>query len=226
MSERLAIPARGWSEAEVMARLAEVGVDDVDYRGGRTFSLVYWAGEEHHQLVQRAHDAYLAGNALNPLAFRSLKQLETEIVQMTASLLHGPEGTVGTLTSGGTESILCAVLAWRDRARRRWPWIRRPNLVLPETAHPAFDKAAHLFGLAIRRVGVGPSGMVDPKAMLRRSDRNTVLWVASAPQYVTGVVDPIPQLGHLAAQRRIPLHVDACFGGFVLPWLERLDEEG
>jgi glutamate/tyrosine decarboxylase-like PLP-dependent enzyme len=126
------------------------------------------------------------------------------------------------MTSGGTESILCAVVAYRDRARRERPWIRRPELVVPATIHPAFDKASHYFGVRLRKVPVRADLRADPQAMARAITRRTIGLVASAPQYPHGVVDPIEQIGAIALERGLPLHVDACVGGFILPWLERL----
>ena len=202
--------------------MTEFGAQDADYKGGKTWSMVYWAGDAHHDFLKQAHALYFAENGLNPMAFQSLKRMETDVVQMTASLLNGPESTVGTMTSGGTESILLAVKTWRDKAAKKWPWIRRPNLVLPITAHPAFDKAGHLFGVKLRKVAVDKDGLVNPKDMARKINRNTILLVGSAPQYVTGAVDPIPEIGALGLKKGIPVHVDACFGGFIQPWLERL----
>jgi len=220
---RRTIPTEGRPAESIVAEARDYGQHDADFRGGRTWSLVYWAGDDHHHLVEEVHDLYLAHNALNPIAFQGLKRMETEVVQMCAELFHGPASTVGTMTSGGTESLLLAVKSYRDRARSKWPWILRPNLVAPKTIHPAFAKACHLFGVKLRTVAVDEHGHVDPRAIRKAIDRNTIAVAASAPQYVTGVVDPIPEIAALAARKGLPMHVDACFGGFILPWLERLD---
>lgn len=220
MSDRPQIPARGEPAETVLDALASFRADDVDWKGGRTWSLVYDPGPAHRELLLRAHALYASENGLNPMAFPGLHRLERETVQMTASLLNAPESCAGTLTSGGTESLLLAVLGARNRARRR-----RPNVVLPETAHVAFDKAAHAFGVRLKRAPVDENGAADVGAMRRLVDRNTVLLVASAPQYPHGTVDPVPEIGRLAERKRIPLHVDACFGGFLLPWLERIGVE-
>jgi len=217
----IAIPAHGRAADDVLGELARYAAGDTAWRAGRVFSLVYKASDEHEQLLQRAHALYASTNLLNPLAFASLKRMESELVEMAGRLFNGA-GAVGTVTSGGTESILCAVAAYRDRARRRRPWLRRPELVVPTTIHPAFDKAAHYFGVRLRKVPVGPDLRADVAAMARAIGRRTIGLVASAPQYPHGVVDPIAQLGVLAQQRGLPLHVDACVGGFILPWLERL----
>jgi sphinganine-1-phosphate aldolase len=215
------IPAHGRPPDDILAELSARASRDTDWRGGRVFSLVYHAGDAHEQLMHRAHALYASTNLLNPLAFKSLKQMESELVEMTGRLFHC-SGAVGTVTSGGTESILCAVAAYRDRARRERPWIRRPELVVPSTIHPAFDKAAHYFGVRLVKVPIGPDLRADVRAMARAIGRRTIGLVASAPQYPHGVVDPIGELGELAQRHRLPLHVDACVGGFVLPWLERL----
>jgi sphinganine-1-phosphate aldolase len=215
------IPTHGRAAEDVLADLARMAEGDTDWRGGRVFSLVYRATDAHEQLLQRAHALYASANLLNPLAFASLKRMESELVAMAGNLFHCA-GAVGTVTSGGTESILCAVAAYRDRARRRRPWLRRPELVVPSTIHPAFDKAAHYFGVRLRKVPVGADLRADVRAMARAIGRRTIGLVASAPQYPHGVVDPIAELGALALERKLPLHVDACVGGFILPWLERL----
>lgn len=205
-----------------MAQLRSYAQGDVDYRAGRTWSLVYWVSDAHHAVCEQAFNQFMDANALNPLAFRSLKRMEHEVVQLTAGLLNGPEGTVGTMTSGGTESLLLAVQTWRDVARAKRPWILRPNIVAPASAHPAFDKACHYFGVRKKSAPLLDNGQVDVAAMARLIDRNTVLLVGSAPQYPWGTVDPIPELGALAQQHGLPLHVDACFGGYLLPFLERM----
>lgn len=225
MSDRPAIPRHGTDADALLATMTAFGEQDVDFAGGHTWSLVYWAGEAHHHLVERAFNAYMATNALNPLAFQSLKRMEREVVQMSASLMNGPASAVGTMTSGGTESLLLAVKTYRDRARKRRPFTggpRRPNMVVPETIHVAFEKAAHYFGVRKRVVPVLEDGRVDVAAMRRAIDHNTIFLAASAPQYPTGAIDPIAEIGALALEEGLPFHVDACFGGFILPWLERL----
>ena len=219
------IPEQGRNPDDVLAELSDRAKADTDWRAGRVFSLVYKLpgerGRAHERLLERSHALYAAGNLLNPMAFKSLKQMEADLVEMSGRLMHCA-GAVGTMTSGGTESILCAVAAYRDRARRERPWILRPELVTPQTIHPAFDKAGHYFGVRIRKVPVRADLRADPTAMARAISRNTIGLVASAPQYPHGVVDPIADIARIAQARGLPMHVDACVGGFVLPWLERL----
>lgn len=216
------IPTHGRELDDILTDLRGKSAGDTKWREGRVFSLVYHAGEAHEHVVREAHALYASANLLNPMAFGSLKQIEREIVEMAAQLFHGPATTVGTVTSGGTESILCAVAAYRDRARRKKPWLVWPELVVPTTIHPAFDKAAHYFGVKLVKVPVGPDQRADVRAMAKAITWRTIGMVGSAPQYAHGVVDPIEELGKLAVARKLPLHVDACVGGFLLPWLERL----
>jgi glutamate/tyrosine decarboxylase-like PLP-dependent enzyme len=216
------IPDRGRTADDILAELRERSANDTKWREGRVFSLVYHAGDAHEALVKQAHAQYASTNLLNPMAFGSLRQMEREIVEISASLFNGPATCVGTVTSGGTESILCAVAAYRDRARRKKPWILRPELVVPSTIHPAFDKAAHYFGVELVKVPVGADFRADVRAMRRAISWKTIGIVASAPQYPHGVVDPIADLAELARSRGLPMHVDACVGGFMLPWLEQL----
>jgi glutamate/tyrosine decarboxylase-like PLP-dependent enzyme len=220
-----AIPRRGRAADEVLAELEQRKTNDTKWRDGRVFSLVYHVpgarGEAHERLMHDAHALYASTNLLNPMAFGSLKRMETEVIAMAGDLFHAPDA-VGAMTSGGTESILCAVAAYRDRARRARPWVLRPELVVPSTAHPAFDKAAHYFGVKLVKVPVGADLRADVRAMEKKISHATIGLVGSAPQYPHGVVDPIAELGQLAEAHRLPLHVDACVGGWVLPWIERL----
>lgn len=222
MSERARIPEHGRAADELLGELGAMKSADTDWRGGRVFSLVYHAGEAHEDLLQRAHALYASANLLNPIAFKSLRRMEAEVTQMVASLLHGPPSTVGCVTSGGTESILCAVATYREHARKKRPWIRRPVIVAPRTIHPAFDKAAYLYGVELRKVDVDDEQRAIPEEMERAIGRRTIALVVSAPQYPHGSVDPVAAVGAIAARHKLPLHVDACVGGFMLPWLERL----
>jgi len=219
---RTTIPLQGRSHDDVLTDMGSFREHDADYKNGRTWSLVYYTGEEHTDFLKKAHNLYFSENGLNPMAFKSLKRMESEVVQMTAGLLNAPDTAVGTMTSGGTESLLMAVKAARDRARKTKPWIRRPNMVVPKTIHVAIDKAAHYFDVKPRYVDVGPDYRADVKAMEKAIDRNTILIAASAPQYVHVTIDPIEELGRIAEKKKIPFHVDGCFGGFMLPWLEKL----
>lgn len=217
----LALPVQGRPKDAVLAHMRAARDQDIRWRQGRAFSLVFHAGDEVSAVLQEAYALFFSENGLNPTAFPSLRQFETEVVTMTAGLLGGNAQTVGNMTSGGTESLLLAVKTARDwgRAERG---ITAPEMVLPATAHPAFDKGAHYFGVKAVRVPVGPDFRADPAALRAAVTANTVLLVGSAPQYPHGVVDPIRELAALAAERRVLMHVDACVGGLMLPFVRRL----
>jgi sphinganine-1-phosphate aldolase len=216
-------PARGRPVDDLITELRLGRGDDADWRRGRTFSLVYNAADAE---LERLHEAvaaeYLHENYLNPFAFPSLLRMEREIVAMGADLVHGnPRG--GKLTSGGTESLFLAVQVARDHAREV-RGVAEPRVVLPATAHPAFAKACHYLDVDEIRVPVGVDGRADVAATAALVDARTALVVGSAPCYPFGVVDPIPELAGLAAEHDAPCHVDACLGGWLLPFLERLGE--
>ncbi|MBK8169696.1 MAG: aspartate aminotransferase family protein [Sandaracinaceae bacterium] len=219
-----AIPRKGKAHAALLADLHVLGRDDVDWKKGRVFSLVYHASDAHSAFLKEAHNAFFSENGLNPLAFQSLRRMEKDVVRMALTLLHGDANACGTMTSGGTESLLLAVKMARDHARKKKPWIRRPNIVLPRSAHPAFDKAGEYFGVALKHAALDDEMRVDMKSLKKLVDRNTVMVVASAPQYPHGVMDPIEQVGAFAQKKKLLFHVDACVGGMVLPFLEKLGQ--
>jgi len=208
----------------IFDRLDDLKVDDVRWRDGRAFTLVYYGGAEVQAVAEEAYRRFSSENALNTDAFPSLRRMQTEVVGIVGEWLQaGPEGA-GFMTSGGTESILMAVKGSRERGRRE-RGITRPNVVLPTSAHAAFEKGCYYFGLESRRVPVGPDWRADVAAMEAAIDDNTVLIVGSAPQYPQGVIDPIPEIAALAAGRDINCHVDACMGGVTLTYLARLGEQ-
>jgi glutamate/tyrosine decarboxylase-like PLP-dependent enzyme len=215
------LPALGRSHDDVLARMRAARDRDVRWQQGRAFSLVFDAGDEVSDLLKEAYTLFFSENGLNPTAFPSLRQFETEVVAMTANLLGGDSQTVGNMTSGGTESLLLAVKTARDWGRSE-RGVAEPEMVLPATAHPAFDKAAHYFGVRAFRVPVGPDFRADVDALRAALTPNTVLLVGSAPQYPHGVVDPIREIAALAQERGLLCHVDACVGGMMLPFVRRL----
>lgn len=215
------LPQAGCDVDLVLAELDAKRRADVDWASGRSFGMVYDGGPSVHEVAQRTAAAFLHENALNTRAFPSLGSIQSEVVRWTAGLLRGPAGTAGFLTSGGTESILCAVLAARERGRAE-RGVTAPEMVIAESAHAAFHKAGHLFGVTVRKTPVRPDWTADVDAMAAAVNENTVLVVGSAPQYPQGVVDPIPAIATLAAEVGANCHVDACMGGFVLPFAELL----
>ncbi|UDY37621.1 pyridoxal phosphate-dependent decarboxylase family protein [Dermatobacter hominis] len=214
------LPEAGSTKDEILDRLAAKRASDVRWQEGRTFGMIYDAGPEADEVLQAVAAMFLHDNALNTLAFPSLGEIQSEVVGITADLLHGTEAA-GFITSGGTESILMAVKAARERGRAE-RGVTRPEMVLPVSAHAAFHKAAHYFGITVRKIPVDADWRADVEAAAAAISDDTVLVVGSAPQYPQGVVDPIPELAALAAAAGANFHTDACMGGFVLPFMERL----
>lgn len=208
---------RNWPELkdEMIAR----GAGDAKWREGKTAVYVFNAGEDVAQVQKEAYTLYMSENGLGPAAFPSLKQMEDEVVGMGLSLLHAPETGAGTITSGGTDSITMATKAARDYAiATRGPG-GQLNIVAPFSAHPAFDKAAIMMSLEVRRVPVGPDLLADVDTMKDAIDGNTIMLVGSAPSFPYGLIDPITTLGKLAVEKNIWLHVDACVGGYIAPFV-------
>lgn len=217
------IPQNGLTKEQVLATLSGFKANDLDWKSGKVWAYVYNPGDETAQLVKEAYNLFLTENGLDPTVFPSLLKLETDIVRMVANLLRGEAGVVGHVTSGGTESIILAVKTARDKARAERPDIHTPEIVLPQTAHAAFHKAAHYLGL---KTVVTPfdtqNYQADVDAMRQAITENTILLVASAPCYSQGVIDPISEIGALAQEKGLLFHVDACVGGLHLSFMRKL----
>jgi glutamate/tyrosine decarboxylase-like PLP-dependent enzyme len=218
------LPDRGLSKDEVVAQLAAKRERDARWQDGRTFGMVFDGGQGVHEVAEAAALMFLHENALNTFAFPSLAEIQSEVVSATAGLLHAPEGAAGFMSSGGTESILAACHAARERGAAE-RGITDPEMVLPNSAHAAFHKAAHYFGITVRKIPVRDDFRADVDGMASAVNEHTVLVVGSAPQYPQGVIDPIPELAALAAEAGANFHTDACMGGFVLPFMEMLGHD-
>ncbi|HOK90319.1 MAG TPA: aspartate aminotransferase family protein [Candidatus Hydrogenedentes bacterium] len=217
--QRCVIPDTGEDREDLLRRMEAFRQADARWREGRVFSLVYQYAPEHTDFLKRAHNLFFSENGLNPTAFRSLLRMERETIEMAADLFHGDEQVAGCVTSGGTESLLLVVLNYRNRARKTRPWIRRPEIVAPESVHVAVMKGCEYFDVRPRLVPCGTDFRADPEAMARAITRNTIGVIVSAPCYPYGTLDPVADIAAIARQRGIPCHVDACLGGFFLPWL-------
>ena len=195
--------------------------------GGFASGAVYHGDPAHIEFLNEVYALNSQANPLHADLWPSATKYEAEIVAMVAAMLHGgpahvrPPDVCGTVSSGGTESILLAMKTYRDRARAE-RGVERPNMVLPVTAHAAFDKASQYFGIEPRKVPVGDDMRADVAAARDLVDDDTVVMVGSAVQFPHGVIDPIEDLAGIAADRGIGFHTDSCLGGFVLPWAERL----
>ena len=221
------LPEQGRPKAEILAELREMAaLENQAWETGQCSGTMYCGDLDHYAFLTEAFGLFAHQNALQRDMCPSATRFEGEIIAMALDLMHANaiEGTepAGLVTSGGTGSILQAMLSYRDHARAT-RGITKPNIVKPETAHPAFVKAAHLFGLELRVVPVDPATtLVDPAAMAARIDENTIAIIGSAGNYPYGTIDPIADLSDLALARGVGLHVDGCLGGFILPFGEEL----
>ncbi|MCX7707401.1 MAG: aspartate aminotransferase family protein [Anaerolineae bacterium] len=217
------IPEKGKSPEEIFEYLKIAKTHDVKWDTGRIYAYVYDPGRDVMEIGKQAYMAYLVENGLDPTAFPSLLKLETEVTRMIINLLRGDENVVGNVTTGGTESILLAVKTARDWARYHRPEIKEPEMVLCQTAHHAFHKAAQYFGLKVVMTPFDPvTFRADVDAMRAAITPNTILLVGSAPNYSQGVVDPIPEIAALAQEHGLLCHVDACVGGIHLSFMRKL----
>ncbi len=215
-----ALPEKGSSLDEVMERLRALQVHDGDYHNARTWGLIYNAGPDVDDVLRAAAGHTLLENALNPFVFPSLKEMQRDVVAIAVDLMHGADDAGGTMTSGGTESIFTAVKTARDKARAE-RGIAHGRVIVPRTAHPAFYKAAHLLDVEIVQMPLGDDLRTHGDVVAPMITDDTMLIVGSAPNYPFGMIDPIPEMAAVAADAGIPFHVDACLGGFMLPFLER-----
>ncbi len=217
----ITLPPHGKSRDDVIAAMRKQRAKDVDWHAGQVFSLVFHAGDEAIELLQEAYTLFFSENGLNPTAFPSLRGFETNVIAMSAALLGSKGSVVGNMTSGGTESILMAMFTARQWARANRPHIITPEVVLPRSAHPAFEKAAHYFDMKLVHVSVGTDLCADVAAMRTAVTSQTIMVVGSAPSYPHGMVDPITEIAALAQEHNLLCHVDACVGGFMLPFVRR-----
>ncbi|KAB8141739.1 aspartate aminotransferase family protein [Chloroflexia bacterium SDU3-3] len=220
------IPDHGLPADDVLRALESYKQHDAPWREGKLFAGVYDPGEQADALIKAAYTMFLGENALYPNYYPSLLRLESEVTSSLAALLGGDAEVVGSCTSGGTESIMLALKAARDKARAERPEIAAPEIVLPHTAHAAFHKAALYLGLRPVLTPFDPESFrAIPEAIAQAITPNTVLIAASAPGYSHGVVDPIPAIGAIALERGIPFHVDACVGGLQLAVMRSMGYE-
>ena len=218
---RRALPKAGRDWPAVKAEMLGYASGDVRWREGKTAVYVFNAGADVEQVQKEAYVLFMSENGLGPAAFPSLKRMEEEVTGFGLELFHAPEDARGTITSGGTDSITMAVKAARDFARKKKGVTGPLNIVLPRSAHPAFDKACALMEIAVRRTPL-TDYLADPAAMAEAADAGTVMIVGSAPNFPYGLIDPIGALSDLAVARDLWLHVDACVGGYMAPFV-RMD---
>ncbi|PWW73936.1 PLP-dependent transferase [Tuber magnatum] len=218
----LALPKEGMTELQVKEELKKLSeMEHASWEEGKVSGAVYHGGDDLLNLQSEASRIFSISNPMHPDVFPGVRKMEAEIVAMVLAMFNAPSGAGGITTSGGTESILMACLSARTKAYVE-RGVSEPEIIVPSTAHAAFDKAGHYFSLAVHRVSVDPVTLkVDLKAVSRLVNYNTVLIAGSAPNFPHGIIDDIVGLSKIALRRRIPLHVDACLGSFLIPFLEK-----
>ncbi|KAL2001482.1 hypothetical protein VTN02DRAFT_1683 [Thermoascus thermophilus] len=222
VTKYLTLPKEGWAPEQVRAELDKLaGMEHTMWEDGRVSGAVYHGGQDLLRLQTEAFGQFGVANPIHPDVFPGVRKMESEIVAMVLALFNGPADGAGVTTSGGTESILMACLAARQKAyvERR---VTEPEMIIPDTAHAAFYKACNYFGIKCHRVPCpAPEYKVHIPSVRRLINRNTVLLVGSAPNFPHGIVDDIPALSRLATSYKIPLHVDCCLGSFVIAFLKK-----
>ncbi len=215
-------PKTGTPWADLKAQMQTMAKGDIDWRHGRNGYNVFFAGPDVIEVIKEAYTMFQSENGLNQGAFPSLKTMEDEVIDMALDLFHAPEGAAGGMSSGGTESIILAVKAAREYARAQGKDTSKANIVIPFSGHPAFNKAANLLCLEVIRTPIDDvTRMPDIKAYEAAINENTILCVASAPAFPSGLIEQIPELSAIAAKRDIWFHVDACVGGYFSPFAEK-----
>ncbi len=215
------LPEKGRSRDDILAEMQAVAKEeDARWQTGQVSGSYYHGGMEHYAFLNKVFGLFSHVNLLQRDVCPSGTKYEGEIIAMTGRMLHG-EGVCGAITSGGSESIMLPMLAYRNKAYRE-RGVTAPEMVVPDTVHPAFCKGAMYFGIRLIRVPVGSDYLADVDAMRAKINANTIAIAGSAANYPHGLVDPIEKLSDLALEFGIPMHVDGCFGGFILPWIEKL----
>jgi glutamate/tyrosine decarboxylase-like PLP-dependent enzyme len=217
------LPAAGRPRAEVLRDMEAMReLEESHWRDGYISGAVYHGDQEHIEFLNKVYALNSQSNPLHSDVWPSINKFEAEIVAMTADMLGGAgQDVCGTVSSGGTESIMLAMKTYRDWALEK-KGITQPEMIAPVTAHAAFDKASQYFNIKMIHIPVDENFRADVNAARKAVNKNTVVIVGSAPSFPHGAIDPIPELSELAREHGIGLHTDACLGGFVLPWAEKL----
>ncbi|KAH3871561.1 sphingosine-1-phosphate lyase 1-like [Dreissena polymorpha] len=215
------LPAKGMSEAQIMKELDKYqSLVTVEWSKGTVSGAVYNGGEELTDIITNAYKKFAWTNPLHPDMFPDVRKIEAEVVRMCCNMFNGDSNSCGTITTGGTESILLMCLAYRNRAREQG--IRYPEMIVPTTVHAAFDKAAAMFHMKITHIPVDPiTCKVNVRKMRSAINKNTCMLVGSAPGFPHGSVDPMEEIAALGLKYGIPVHTDCCLGGFLIPFMEK-----
>jgi len=221
---KITFPSHGTSADQILDSITEMQKADADWRHGRLFSLIYHAESELEEVSKAAYMSSFSLNALGQGAFPSLARMEADVIGMTADLLGQP-GAPGSFTSGGSESNFLALKTARDRMREVMPHVKEPEVIVPWSGHPSLSKASGYLGLKVVRAELDAHQRADVESVSKLITPNTILIVGSAPTWPHGVVDPIVEMAKLASSHGLMMHVDACVGGFVLPFAKRLGRQ-
>lgn len=225
------IPEKGREADDVLEELSSMAEEEnAAWKTGKISGTYYHAGDEHRAFLNKTFSFFSHVNTIQFDLCPSMAKFESEIISMTANMLNGEavkamnssDEVCGTVTSGGSESIAMAVKAYRDKARAE-KGVTAPEIIMPKTAHPAFNKAGEYFGVKMVMVPVDlPDFRVSPERVEAQINQNTVAIVGSAGNYPYGLIDPLAELSEMALKHKIGFHVDGCLGGFILPWIEKL----
>ncbi|CAF1562285.1 unnamed protein product [Rotaria magnacalcarata] len=217
-----ALPERSISKDEIIKKLHTYrNFEKINYSSGHVSGCVYKVTKaDLTEIYNTIFDLFGEANPLHADVFPDIRTMEAEVVRCIATMFHGDKNVCGTMTSGGTESLLMACKTYRDIAIAKG--IKRPEIVMPVTAHPAFNKASFYFKMKLIRVPVDPNTLeVDIKQMRRAITKNTCMIVASAPCFPHGTIDPIQDISKIAVEYGVPLHVDGCLGGFLIAFMDK-----
>ncbi len=217
---------KGLGRDEILEKLREYERDDLDPYGGRLFTIAFEPGvEEMREVVFEVFKRFAFKNMLDFTEFPSSIRMEKDIVDYAVSLMHGDDQVTGTFTFGGTESVFLAVKSARDSFILKKGFLTMPEIVMPVTGHPCYDKAAEYMAMRVKRVKIDENTFTaDPNAINEALTDNTAMIVGSAPNWPFGTIDPIKDLAEIAVDKGVWLHVDACVGGFVLPFMRELGD--
>jgi len=225
------LPETGCDKGDIIKEMQEVkSIEESKWKDGFASGAVYHGGDDHIDFLNRVYAINSQSNPLHSDIWPSTAKYESEVVSMTANMLgagrirpgEDPDDEIcGVITSGGTESILLAMKTYRDWAKDK-KGITKPEMIVPSTVHAGFDKASQYFNIRMIRIPVDADFKTDVAATRKVITRNTIVIVGSAPSFPHGIIDPIGKLSELARENGVGFHTDACLGGFVLPWAERL----
>ncbi len=214
------LPEKGLSEEQVLEKInTYLAMNELPWKNGAVSGCVYGADDRLTTLTTKVYERFAWTNPMHADVFPDVRKMEAEVVRMVCTMFHGDENTCGTMTTGGTESIMLACKAYRDLAYSKG--ITHPEMVIPVTGHAAFDKAGHFFKIKVHHVPVDPiTRRVDPKKLRKYINSNTCMIAASAPPFPHGAIDPIEEISKIAQKLNVPMHVDACLGGFLIAFME------